>query len=81
MKTRSFEYEANRVCMRDDLNLIYTLSNLITTLTKIDCAQSGDLALMSAQVISNTANELVHHVFAMYKAKADCEQKAEDTQS
>ena len=79
MNIRSFEYETYKTAMRCDLNLIYTLSNLINTLTKIDGTQSQDLALMSAQVISNTANDLMQHVLAMYKAKADSDQPSDAT--
>ena len=64
---RSFEVETYKLGLRNDLNLIYTMSNLIQTLTKIDTQESRDLAIMSAHVISKQASEL------MRRAPLNCE--------
>lgn len=66
---RSFETETYTISLRNDLNLIYTMSNLIRTLTKIDTQESQDLAIMSAHVISKQAAELMRHLRSMYEAK------------
>ena len=70
---RSFEVETYKLGLRNDLNLIYTMSNLIQTLTKIDTQESRDLAIMSAHVISKQASELMRHLRCMYEAKEAAE--------
>ena len=66
---KSFETETYNISLRNDLNLIFTLSQLIKTLTKIDTQDSQDIAIMSAYAINKTASELLNHVRSMYQAK------------
>ena len=64
-----FEAETYSISMRNDLNLIYTLSNLIKTLTKIDSQESQELALTSADAIYRTATGLQEYIRSMYEAQ------------
>lgn len=75
--TQSFEAETHDISLRNDLNLIYTLSNLIKTLTKIDSKDSQDIALLSANAILRTASALLIHVQSLYEAR-DASKARED---
>ena len=72
---KSFETETYNISLRNDLNLIFTLSQLIKTLTKIDTQDSQDIAIMSAYAINKTASELLNHVRCMYQAKEDLQKQ------
>ena len=74
---QSFEAETHDISLRNDLNLIYTLSNLINTLTKIDSKDSQDIALLSANAILRTASALLIHVQSLYEAR-DASKAGED---
>ena len=63
---QSVEQQANALGLRNDMNLIYTLSNLISTLTKIDTDDSKAIAILSAHTIYRTAGDLIRHVEGLY---------------
>ena len=64
---QSVEQQANALGLRNDMNLIYTLSNLISTLTKIDTDDSKAIAILSAHTIYRTAESLIRHVEGLYE--------------
>ena len=66
---QSVEQQANAFGLRNDMNLIYTLSNLISTLTKIDTDDSKAIAILSAHTIYRTAGDLIRHVEGLYSSK------------
>ncbi len=63
---QGFEAQTSAMGLRNDMNLIYTLSNLISTLTKIDTDDSKAIAILSAHTIYRTAGDLIRHVEAFY---------------
>ncbi len=63
---QSVEAQANYFGLKNDMNLIYTLSNLISTLTKIDTDDSKAIAILSAHTIYRTAGDLIRHVEEFY---------------
>ena len=77
--TQSFEAETHDISLRNDLNLIYTLSSLIKTLTKIDSKDSQDIALLSANAILRTASALLVHVQSLYEARDPSKAREGDT--
>ena len=76
----AFEAEACTLSLRNDLNLIYTLSNLIRTLTKIDSKDSQEIAVISADAIRRAAAELTDHVRGLYEAR-DADRAGEKDQN
>lgn len=66
---KSFEGQVNALCLRSDMNLIYTLSNLINTLTKIDTDDSRAIAILSAHTIHKTAENLIRHLEGLYASE------------
>ena len=66
---KSFEAETHSLCLRNDLNLLYTLCKTVNTLTKIDSPDSQDIALVSAHAIYRTASEMLKHIRSMYEAR------------
>ena len=74
-----FEAETCTLSLRNDLNLIYTFSNLIRTLTKIDSKDSQEIAVISADAIHRAAAELTDHVHGLYEAR-DADKAAEKDQ-
>ena len=67
--TQSFNAEAYNLCLRNDLNLLYTLCKTVNTLTKIDSQYSQDIAIVSAHAIYKTASEMLAHVRSLYEAR------------